>query len=116
MATVEQCERALAMLADRLAAADPEVRQRNSFDRTLSCRLTDLGVAFGGRLQNGRLTDIARIDTPGDEKRSQVKLAMTSDDLIKLVDRELNLAAAWASGRVKIDARVFDLIKLRSVF
>jgi hypothetical protein len=41
---------------------------------------------------------------------------MSSDDLIKLVDQRLNLASAWTSGRVKIDARVFDLIKLRSVF
>jgi putative sterol carrier protein len=41
---------------------------------------------------------------------------MTSDDLLKLVDGELNMASAWASGRVKIDASVFDLLKLRSVF
>jgi hypothetical protein len=26
------------------------------------------------------------------------------------------MASAWASGRVKIDANVFDLLKLRSVF
>jgi SCP-2 sterol transfer family protein len=112
MASVAQCERAFAVLAERLANADPEVRRRNSFDRTISCRLTDLDVIFAGRLHGGLLTDIRQVD----DASAQVKLAMVSDDLIKLVDNRLNLASAWTSGRVKIDARVFDLIKLRSVF
>lgn len=123
MATVEECERALATLADRLANADAEAKRRNAFDRTISCRLTDLGVTFGGRLHDGSLTDIRRIDAGGADSTAdttaagaQVKLFMTSDDLVKMVDRELNLATAWASGRIKIDASVFDLIKLRSVF
>lgn len=115
MATVQDCERALATLADRLAAADPEARRRNSFDRTLSCRLPDLGVAFAGHLHDGLLTDIGAVDDAAAGK-AQVKLSMSSDDLVKLVDRELNLAAAWAGGRIKIDAGVLDLIKLRSVF
>jgi alkyl sulfatase BDS1-like metallo-beta-lactamase superfamily hydrolase len=112
MATVAECEKAFATLAERLADADPEMRRRNSFDRTISCRLSDLEVIFAGHLHDGLLTDIREVDDPS----AQVKLTMTSDDLIKLVDRELNMASAWASGRVKIDARVFDLIKLRSVF
>jgi hypothetical protein len=118
MATVEECERALGTLADRLAQADPEARRRNAFDRSLSCRLTDLDVVFAGQLRDGLLTDIRRIEDPGTDGAAgaQVKLTMSSDDLVKMVDRELNLAAAWASGRIKVDARVFDLIKLRSVF
>ena len=112
MATVAECEQAFATLAERLAKADAEVRRRNSFDRTITCRLTDLDVVFAGRLHDGLLTDIHQVD----DTSAQVKLAMSSDDLIKLVDNRLNLANAWTSGRVKIDARVFDLIKLRSVF
>ena len=112
MATVAECEQAFATLADRLAGADPEARRRNSFDRTISCRLTDLDVIFAAQLKDGLLTDIRQVE----DANAQVKLAMSSDDLVKLVDKELNLASAWTSGRVKIDARVFDLIKLRSVF
>jgi alkyl sulfatase BDS1-like metallo-beta-lactamase superfamily hydrolase len=112
MATVAECEQAFATLATRLANADADARRRNSFDRTISCRLTDLDVVFAGRLQEGLLTDIRQVE----DADAQVKLTMSSDDLIKLVDQELNMASAWTSGRVKIDARVFDLIKLRSVF
>ncbi len=112
MPTVTDCERAFVALAERLASADPDVRKRNSFDRTLSCRLPDLDVIFGARLKDGQLSDIRKVDTAD----AQVKLTMSSADLIDLVDGNLNLAAAWASGRVKVDARVFDLIKLRSIF
>ena len=41
---------------------------------------------------------------------------MSSDDLIRFVAGELNFASAWAAGRVKVDARVVDLLKLRSIF
>ena len=41
---------------------------------------------------------------------------MSSDDLLDLVAGRTKFASAWASGKVKIDARVFDLIKLRSIF
>jgi hypothetical protein len=45
-----------------------------------------------------------------------VKLTMTSDDLLKLVAGELAMGSAWATGRIKIAASIFDLLKLRSVF
>lgn len=112
MATVEQCEQAFATLAQRLADVDPDVRRRSSLNRTLSCTLRDLDVIFAGRLHDGLLTDIHRADDPA----AQVRLAMDSDDLLKLVDGELNLASAWAGGKVKIDAGVLDLVKLRTVF
>ena len=112
MATVHECEQALHALAARLAAASPETRRASSVDRTLSCTLRDLGVTFGGQIRDGQLIDIAQAA----KADGQVKLAMTSDDLVSLVDGKLNLVAAWTSGRVKIDARVFDLIKLRSIF
>jgi hypothetical protein len=41
---------------------------------------------------------------------------MTSDDLIALTDGRLKLAAAWATGRLRINAGVRDLLKLRSFF
>lgn len=110
MATEEQCEQALHTLAARLAAADSS--SANGYDRTLSCALPDLGIVFAGRLHGGRLDDIAKTD----KRDAQVKLTMSSDDLVALVDGRLKMSSAWATGRVKIDAGVRDLLKLRSVF
>ena len=41
---------------------------------------------------------------------------MTSDDLLALVDGRAELRLGLGEPDGKIDARVFDLIKLRSVF
>jgi alkyl sulfatase BDS1-like metallo-beta-lactamase superfamily hydrolase len=112
VATIAECEQAFHALAERLANANESARNKASFDRTLTCTLTDLDVIFGGRLRDGTLTDIKQVD----KRDAQVRMSMASDDLIKLVGGDLNMASAWASGRVKIDASVFDLLKLRSVF
>jgi hypothetical protein len=112
VATAAQCEAALHTLADRLAGANGS--RPVALDRTLSCTLTDLGVTYAGRLQHGELLDIA--PAPATGPAAQVRLSMVSDDLIALVDGRLKMAAAWATGRVKIDAGVRDLIRLRSIF
>jgi alkyl sulfatase BDS1-like metallo-beta-lactamase superfamily hydrolase len=112
MATPEECERAFHALADRLAATDPATRKRNSLDRSLSCTLPDIGVVFAARLNDGLLTDIRHAD----KADGQVKLTLSSDDLVQLVDGDLKFASAWANGRIKIDASVLDLIKMRSIF
>lgn len=111
MPTVEQCELALQQLADRLAASESS-RGKLGFDRTLTCTIRDLDVVFSGRLKDGRLVDIERAAT----RNGQVRLAMSSDDLIALVAGRLKMAPAWATGRVKIEAGVRDLLKLRSLF
>jgi len=112
MASVEECERAFHGLAAKLAGADPTARQKASLDRSLSCTLRDLKVIFAGQLRDGELLDIRQVD----KADAQVRMTMTSDDLLKLVAGDLPMASAWATGRVKIDASVFDLLKLRSVF
>ena len=112
MATAADCEQALQTLSTRLAEKDASSRARG-FNRSLSCTITDLGVAFAGKLQDGLLEDIASTAEPG---AAQVRLELTGDDLVAMIDGRLNLGSAWASGRIKVHAGVRDMIKLRSVF
>lgn len=111
MATAEQCERALHQLADRLTASDTS-RRTLSYDRSLTCTIRDLDIVFSGRLKDGQLLDIGRTTT----KDAHVRLTMGSDDLVALVDGTLKLAPALATGRVKIEAGVLDLVRLRAMF
>ena len=117
MATVEQCEAALQTIAARLAKADAATRDKVE-ERAIACHLRDLDVTFVGQLRDGGLHDIKEIShTEGMSNDSgQVTLTMTSDDLIALTDGRLNLAAAWATGRVRVNAGLRDLLKLRSFF
>jgi len=108
MATVEECRTALQALASRMTG-DPSGRL--DFNRTLACRVTDLEVAFHGRLASGRIVDLA----DGDDPAAKLRLTASSDDLIALVDGRLNAASAWASGRIRIDASIMDLMRLRKL-
>jgi hypothetical protein len=111
VASVAECADAIASLADLLATVDPAVRAKAVVDRSVSCTIKDLQIIFIGQLRDGGLHDIQRSDSA----KAQVRVTLTSDDLIKLCNRELDIASAWARGRVKVDASVFDLLKLRSL-
>jgi putative sterol carrier protein len=110
VATVEECRVALERLGDQMAAKANQ-GSKIDFDRSLSCRITDLGVGFHGNLIDGRIQDVA----DGEDPKAKLKLTAASDDLIALVNGQLNAASAWASGRIKIDAGLMDLLKLRKL-
>lgn len=114
MATVEECEKALHELATSLDDRAPS-DSRKSFDRVLACTLKDLEITFIGDLSAGHLRNIRQM--PMTEKAAaQIKLTMVSDDLIRLVAGELNVAGAWATKRIKVEAGVRDMLRLRSMF
>ena len=48
-----------------------------------------------------------------DPASAQVRLTVDSDDLVAMAYEELNPAKAWAAGRLKVEASVFDLLRLR---
>jgi hypothetical protein len=110
MATLEECRKALQDVADKISSGGGD-RQPPKLDRSLACRLTDLGTGFHGRLANGKLQDL----TDGDDPKAQIALTLSSDDLVALSRGGLNFAKAWAGGRVKVQAGVRDLLKLRSL-
>ncbi|MEI5010324.1 SCP2 sterol-binding domain-containing protein [Streptomyces sp. NPDC087659] len=114
MATTEECRGALDRLSDNLAKADGDVRSAASLDRSLSCHIKDLDVTFTGRLSAGRIEVLDTLDGPPPEK-ADIRLAMTGDDLVAMVDGRLNFAKAWASGRVGLEAGFRDLLRLRAL-
>ncbi|WP_103535393.1 SCP2 sterol-binding domain-containing protein [Streptomyces sp. SM11] len=114
MATMAECRSALRRLSDNLAAAEGDVRGTAALDRSLSCHIKDLDITFTGRLADGRIGVRDTVEGPPREK-AEIRLAMTGDDLVALVDGDLNFAKAWASGRVRLEAGFRDLLKLRSL-
>jgi hypothetical protein len=110
MATVEQCRQALETVASRLAG-DPEAGKRVDLDRSLACHIRDMDTFFHGRLAGGSIVGLA----DGDDPKAQIRLSVSGDDLLAMVDGRLNFAAAWASGRVSVKANFGDLLKLRKL-
>jgi predicted lipid carrier protein YhbT len=111
MASLEECHAALEGLAARLATVDDEERRHHTFDRSLSCRVPDLDVTFSGALSDGHITDITTDPAP----RAQIRLTSGSDDLVALTNGDLDFGKAWLTGRIKVEAGVRDLLKLRSM-
>ncbi|WP_282701510.1 SCP2 sterol-binding domain-containing protein [Streptomyces sp. CC219B] len=114
MATIEECRAALEKLSDSMRDAEGDVRAAVALDRSVSCHLTDLDATFVGRLQDGRIQVHDTLQGPPRDK-AQIRLAMTGDDLVALVDGELHFAKAWGAGRVKLHAGVRDLLVLRKL-
>ncbi len=111
MATLQECEQALRDLGSRLAALDVGLRDRHAVDRTLSCRIQDLQADFSGRVEDGVLMELIRQADPD----AQIRIALSSADLLALTEGRLNVATAWATGRLRIDASMLDLLKLRAL-
>ncbi|MEU2715123.1 sterol-binding protein [Streptomyces sp. NPDC007205] len=114
MATTEECRAALGKLSDNMQGAEGDVRAAAALDRAVSCHITDLDVTFEGRMTGGRIeVDETHPGPPREE--AQIRLAMAGDDLVGLVDGRLNFATAWGTGRVKLEASLLDLFRLRKL-
>jgi hypothetical protein len=97
-----------------MRGAEGEARAAAALDRSVSCHITDLDVTFAGRMTGGRIeVDDTRPGPPWE--KAQIRLALAGDDLVALVDGELNFATAWGSGRVRLEASLLDLFRLRKL-
>ena len=111
MATMDQCMTALQSILGDLAR-NPAAA---GLDRSLSCRLTDLDEVVVGRLSSGAVRDLHVLPHGPAVPKADVRLTMTSDDLVEMVDGQLHFGQAWASGRVKLEAGLRDMLRLRSL-
>jgi hypothetical protein len=114
MTTTEECRGALEKLSENLAGANGDMRDAAALDRSLSCHITDLDITFVGRLGNGRIAVLDTFRGPPREK-AEIRLAMTGGDLVAMVDGELRFAKAWVSGRVRLEAGLRDLLRLKKL-
>jgi predicted lipid carrier protein YhbT len=112
MATAQEARSALERIAARLTEVDADELARHVVERTISCRVPDLGLIFLTRIHEGGLDDFQIVD---DADSAQVRLTVNSNDLVALADDELHVAKAWATGRLKIEASLGDLLRLRKI-
>lgn len=113
MATAEECRAALESLTGRLAGLSPEDRAAHLVDRDISCEVADLGVIFTTRLGPDGAEPVREVN--GSSSQAQVRFIAKSDDLLKIASDPGWFARAWLTGRVKVEASVFDLLRLRKL-
>lgn len=111
MASRTDCDAAVQGLVDKLADVDPELRHRYLVERTVSCRVADLGVTYSARLCDDGICDLST----GDDAKAQVRLTVASDDLLALVEGRVSVSTAWAVGKLRVQANPLDLLRLRTL-
>jgi putative sterol carrier protein len=111
VATIEQCMKALEGVLGDLTSS-PAAK---GLDRSLSCKITDLGQVIEARLATGAIKDMHAVPADPAPEPADIRLTMASDDLLALTSGELSFAPAWAQGRVKLEAGLRDMLKLRSL-
>jgi hypothetical protein len=113
MATAEECRTALESLTARISQMDAKDRAAHLADRSLSCRVTDLGVTFVTRLgPDGadRVTEAASGAAP-----AQIRFIAKSDDVLAVAADPGSFARAWLGGRLKVEGNMLDLLRLRKL-
>jgi SCP-2 sterol transfer family len=112
MNSAEQCREALQKLAGRLNELSPADRDAYFGNRTISVTIPDLGVTFATKLDSGDAP--VREVGPG-EPPADIRLTANSDEVVSLAESPMNIARAWVAGRVKIEASMSDLFRLRKL-
>jgi hypothetical protein len=114
MASVEACRTALDQLSAMLASVDPQLRARHVPERSVHCRLSDIDRCFVGRIGPDGVHDLTESDE--DDPQADVRVTMTSDELVALANGDEDFLHGWLRGRIQISASMRDLLRLRSLF
>lgn len=111
MASEAQCFAAVSTVVERFNSHDAGKKRQRVPKRSVGVTVLDLDITFKGDLVDGYLVDLRRSSS----HQADLRLLCSSDDLIGLVEGEIPFAHAWSTGRIRIDASIFDLMKLRSL-
>ncbi len=113
MATAEECRAALESLTGRIAEMEAKDRAAHLLDRTLSCRVPDLGLTFLTRLSPNGAEPI-RLAANG-SLPAQVRFTADSDVIVAIAADPGSFMRAWVTGRLKVNGSVLDLLYLRKL-
>jgi Alkyl sulfatase C-terminal len=112
LATKAEVERQLAVLMARLDGNEANVRSAIPSRKVLRCVVPDLGAAWFSVVDDGHVSPPAETSPDGP---ADITLTVRSDDLVDLVSGRTSFLSAFTAGKVKVDASIVDLLRLRSL-
>lgn len=115
MATLNECRSALDLVSARITQFDEAQRRAHIVERTISLTISDLDSVFDMRLTPHGLVDITPRPSTAAGNRAQVRITISSDDLVALAEDRLDYAKALFTGRVKVKASLSDMARLRKL-
>jgi hypothetical protein len=113
VATAEESRQALERLTGQIAGMDPKDREAFLADRTISCTVNDLGITLLTHLRPDGASPVTVANGSGGP--AQVRFSVRSDDLVAIADDPGLFIRYWLTGRLKIEASIGDLLRLRKL-
>ncbi len=113
MATAEECRQALLALTGRIMELSPEERAEYLVDRDISCHVTDLGVTFLTRIGPDGAGPVRKAN--GSDTKAQIRMTAKSADLLALSADPGTFPKAWLTGKIKVEASLSDIFRLRKL-
>lgn len=111
MATVEEVDAAIGDLLGRLGQVDDSTRALLPAKRLIEARCPDLDYVRHAEWRSGTLVMLD--EAP--EGRADIRISVRSDDLLRIVSGELPFGRAYSANKVRLDATMTDLLRLRTV-
>ncbi len=115
MASREQVEEKLQQLIKRLDdsgdAVKGSLRQSLPEPRVLTLHLPDLDADYWVELEDGSMGPLRH----GAAENPDIRIGVNSDDLLDLIDGRSHLLPAYVAGKVRIDADLADILRLRNM-
>jgi hypothetical protein len=112
LATKAEVERQLAVLMARLDGNEANVRSAIPSRKVLRCVVPDLDAAWFSVVDDGHVSPPSETSPDGP---ADITLTVRSDDLVDLVSGRSSFLSAFTAGKVKVDASIVDLLRLRSL-
>jgi hypothetical protein len=113
MATAAECREAFEKLTSRLSELDPKDRDAFFSGRSFSCHVSDLDVTFVTRFGPQGAEPVH--EAGAGEPPANVRLTARSEVVLEMADDLGAFPRAWLTGRVKVQASVRDLLRLRKL-
>lgn len=113
MATADECRAALEHLLSRIAELDARDRAAHVLDRTMSCRVTDLGVTFATRVRPSGVDPV--VLAAADAPPAQVRFSAASDVVVAVGADPGTFLRSWVTGKIRVQGNPRDLLHLRKL-
>ena len=112
MATKDEVTRALERLMARLDGNDGAVRSAIPGRKVFRCHVPDLDASWFSVIEDGHVSP--PVESPVLDN-VDVSLEVDSDDLIELVEERASFISSFLSGKVRVQASITDLLRLRTL-
>jgi hypothetical protein len=111
VATIEEVDQILGDLLQQLGELDPNTRSLMPSRRTVEARCPDLDLVRYALWRDGEL----KMLDEAPPRRCDIRISVMSDDLLALHHGELTFSRAYSANRVRLDASMTDLLRLRAI-